>query len=439
MNEGDKNMDTSSTHNRIRMMLSNEKRQAVYEMLLQKSVDGKLMRHITMMVASSFGIPKRTVQRIWKQAKDCGTNVDVSYRKTKNCGRKRIQIDLDRIQSVPLHKRTTLRSLSSAINISPSILARRLKFGKIRRHSNAIKPILKEENKRSRLQFCLSMLEANTIPHEPIFKGMYNMVHIDEKWFYMTKKSENYYLLPYEEDPLRTCKSKNFIGKVMFLVALARPRFDTERNVIFSRKIGVFPFVDQVHAKRSSVNRAAGTMETKLMTSINRQVIKSFLLEKVLPAIKEKWPKEDLNYPIFIQQDNAKTHISNDDVNFRRSATEGGFDIRLIEQPANSLNLNVLDLGFFAAVQSLKDKEAPNTIDELISAVVKLFEAFPCTKSDYIFLTLQLCMVEIMEEKGSQRYKIPHINKLMLERRGELPSQIKCDVALIQEVIQYLQ
>ena len=125
------------------------------------------------------------------------------------------------------------------MNMSISTCSRLLKSGAIRRHSNAIKPFLKEENKRSRLQFCISMLDENNIPHDSGFKGMYNIVHIDKKWFYMTKKSENYYLLPYEEEPLRTYKSKNFIAKVMFLVALARPRFDAEGNEFFSGKIGV--------------------------------------------------------------------------------------------------------------------------------------------------------------------------------------------------------
>ncbi|KAJ0034614.1 hypothetical protein Pint_26432 [Pistacia integerrima] len=53
---------------------------------------------------------------------------------------------------------------------------------------------------------------------------MENIIHVDEKWFYMTKQSEKYYLLPDEDEPLRTCKSKTFITKVMFLAAVTRPR-----------------------------------------------------------------------------------------------------------------------------------------------------------------------------------------------------------------------
>ena len=164
------------------------------------------------------------------------------------------------------------------------------------------------------------------------------------------KKNENYYFLPYEDDPMRTCKNKNFIEKVMFLVALARLRFDAQGNAIFFGKIGVFPFVVQEPAKRNSVNRVAGTLETKPLTLVRREVMRSYLIEKVLPAIKAKWPREDLGNPIFIQQDNARTHNDHDDAEFCLEANKDGFNIRLTCQPANSLDLNVLDLGFFNAI-----------------------------------------------------------------------------------------
>ena len=43
------------------------------------------------------------------------------------------------------------------------------------------------------------------------FKGLFDVVFINEKWFYLTRKSERYYLLPYEDEPLSTCRSKNNI------------------------------------------------------------------------------------------------------------------------------------------------------------------------------------------------------------------------------------
>ena len=108
--------------------------------------------------------------------------------------------------------------------------------------------------------------------------------------------------------------------------------------------------------------------------------------------------KRGLRNPIFIQQDNARTHIDHDNAEFCQEANKDGFKICLICQPANSPDLNVLDLGFFGAIQSLKYKESPTTMDELVNAVVKSFETFPTVKSNHIFLTLQLCMIEIMKE-----------------------------------------
>ncbi|KAI4351456.1 hypothetical protein L6164_005825 [Bauhinia variegata] len=101
------------------------------------------------------------------------------------------------------------------------------------------------------------------------------------KWFYMTKKGQNYYLLVDEEEPRCTCKCKSFIGKVMFLVVLTHPRFASQGNEVFSRKIDVFQFVTQEPAKRTSVNKIARTLETKAIALVKIDVVRSFFIEKV--------------------------------------------------------------------------------------------------------------------------------------------------------------
>lgn len=67
------------------------------------------------------------------------------------------------------------------------------------------------------------------VEHNGIF-NLYEYMHIDEKWFYMTKIKHNYYLLLDEEPPERQCKSKRFITKNMFMAAVARPRWDSQKN-----------------------------------------------------------------------------------------------------------------------------------------------------------------------------------------------------------------
>ena len=77
-------------------------------------------------------------------------------------------------------------------------------------------------------------------------------MHIDEKWFYMTRRCQKYYLALDEDKPKRGIRNKGFIPKVMFLVAITRPRFDALGTCTFDGKIGMFPFVTREPSKRSS-------------------------------------------------------------------------------------------------------------------------------------------------------------------------------------------
>lgn len=92
------------------------------------------------------------------------------------------------------------------------------------------------------------------------------------------------------------------------------------------------------------MNRPAGTMVTKAMASVIRDISRSFLVHKVVSAIKDKWPREDLMHPIFTHRDNARTHIDPSDTEFFQVAREDGFDIRLMCEPPSPPGLNVLDL-----------------------------------------------------------------------------------------------
>ncbi|XP_074305096.1 uncharacterized protein LOC141640033 [Silene latifolia] len=176
--------------------------------------------------------------------------------------------------------------------------------------------------------------------------------------------------------------------------ASARPRI-TNGVVTFDGKIGIFPFSCIVPAKRSSKNRSKGTLETKPIDRITRAVIKKCIIEKILPAIKAKWP-DGKGRKIFIQQDNARPHILSNDPEFKRAAMEDGWDIELIYQPPNSPDLNILDLGHFRSIQTIQHEKAPRSVMQLVDAVLK----------------------------GSNRYKIPHIGKKRLDIMGMLPTTI---------------
>ena len=154
------------------------------------------------------------------------------------------------------------------------------------------------------------MLEQESLNDAPIFRNMLNKVHINEKWFYMTKESEKYYPHPPEEEhPMRTCRSKKFIVKVMFLPAVAQLCFDCFKNKHLDGKIGIFPFAFKEPAKSNSKNRVAGTLEIKPIPSVTKDVYRRSLINNVLPAICAKWPRSNVISSIFIQYDNEKSHI----------------------------------------------------------------------------------------------------------------------------------
>ena len=303
-------------------------------------------------LAKKFEVNVRTIQRIWqlamKQIAD-GLPVDVSSKKKGRCGRKPIDIDLSKIPTIPLNRRSTIRSLAWQLGCNPTTLFRKFEMQLIRRHSNAMSPTLTEKHKEKRAQFCLGMIDENTIgTADPLFIDMYRILHVDEKWFNMTKSNQTYYLLPDEPDPIRPLPS-SCIGKVMFLTAVARPRYDSEGNMTFDGKIGMWPFVQEIPAQRRSENRERGTLETKNLV-VTRKVMREYFLDKLLPAIKALWPQEDVGQTIFIQQDNAKPYILPDDLAFVEAVANSRLKIRLMQQPANSPDLNVLDLGFFRSI-----------------------------------------------------------------------------------------
>lgn len=154
----------------------------------------------------------------------------------------------------------------------------------------------------------------------------------------------------------------------------------------------------QEPAKRGSKNRLKGTLVTKPI-NVTRDVSRSYLITKVLPAIVAKWPPEARVETIWIQQDNARTHIEPNDEAFCHAVRQTGLDIRLFNQPANSPDLNVLDLGFFAALQSKSYLTTSKNMDELIQNVQREFSTYDESKIRNVFLTLQGCMIEVMKKR----------------------------------------
>ncbi|ETW06971.1 hypothetical protein H310_03074 [Aphanomyces invadans] len=140
-------------------------------------------------------------------------------------------------------------------------------------------------------------------------------------------------------------------------------------------------YFTKVSPQRDNVNRKAGTLETKSVV-VTKDVYRTVLLEK---------------------HDNARAHVTPSDPELQSAFNTYrslGWMMSLAPQPPNSPDTNVLDLGFFAAIQSLQHRKSARTIDELVGheETLKLF--------------------------GGNGYKVPHMSKHKEERKGMLPENV---------------
>ena len=353
-------------------------------------------------------------------------------------GQKRKEYSEQFLQSVPLHQRTTVRSFAGALKISTAAVFRLKKQGKLRSHTSNNHPRVTHSHKLQRMQWVLSQIIPRTPNAAPTFNNMSNVIHSDEKWFYLNPETRRFYLLPKEDDPYRCEPSKKYKMKVMFMSLISRPIYDNEGTLVHDGKYGIFPFVYYQRAARSSKNRAAGTIETKANQNVNRHSIREMLLQNVIPAIKEKWPAERMGKDVWIQWDNARPHIIPTDDEWIAATQEDGWDIKMVFQPPQSPDLNVLDLGLFRTIQSIQYQSFPKTLDDLIDGVKEAYNEFDPIVNKYTWLTLQTCMVEILKNEGGNNYKIPHMGKRRLDEQGQLPNNIEVPDEVIANAVNHL-
>ena len=246
---------------------------------------------------------------------------------------------------------------------------------------------------------------------------MEDLIHINEKWFYLTKDGQHFIIMAEEAEPYRHVKHKSFLMKIMFLCVVARPRYDTNKNAWFDGKIGIWPIGKWEPAKQSLKKHTKGIPVWKNQ-SIMPDVYFEYLIQKLLPAIKQKWPMNSGR--IWLQQDGAKSHILDDNEEFKEAGDDIGLNLTVYTESPNSPDTNILDLGFIKAIQSFND-DCPTNEEELIKSVEKAYGWYPMHKLNRVWLTLQSCLNMIIQNDGGNDYKILHMGKESLEQRGLLP------------------
>ena len=394
--------------------------------------DGSLPNGSFKKVAEYFGCSWRTISALWKHTQKNESHGLINSPAIRSNRHKRGRMALydpeailEDVQRIPRKKRKSIRKLAKQLGVGYGTIHRLKKKKLLWKHNNRLKPFLTDENKLHRIQYVLDHIDQHTSSRRQVYIDMFDRIHLDEKWFYLTRDGEAYILAKGEEPPHRTVKHKNHIIKVMLLCAMARPRWDTARNCIWDGKIGIWPIGNFEPAKRNSKNRPKGTLVWK-NEEVNREVYRKILIDKVIPAIKEKWPR-GCNRKIWMQQDGAKAHIAPDDEEWLEGVKEAGMDkkLALYTQPPNSPDFNLNDLGFFRALQSDYEDECPEDEAGIIDFVQMAFNRYDHVMINRIWLTLQSCLNCALERNGDNDYKIPHMGKEKLEKEGKLPTVLE--------------
>ncbi|KAH9153421.1 hypothetical protein AeRB84_004326, partial [Aphanomyces euteiches] len=379
--------------------LTLQERQSVINHLLLNVKDPsmKLKPGAIRDVAAKFGVTAKTISRIWRRADidvNCGRVLcsDVSSRRTGNVGRKLKWLDVaGRIKKISFNRRTSLTKTAKAQQMPYKTL----------------QCYFKRANKLAPVKWALDHVRNRGGLY---IDDMMDVVHIDEKWFFMTKLKTNYYLAPDEEPPHRTERSKQHITKVMFMVAVARPRWDEATQTWFDGKIGVWPFVIEVPAGEvHQQGNIQGHASHQSYTS-NQKKVATWIYKKRV-----------------ILQDNARPHVAAFDDDVSAACTDSEWNMIVRNQPPNSPDMNVLDLGFFRAIQSLQENCHSHYMMEIIDAVNSAWRDVEARALNNNFFTLQACLQEVLRIEGDNKYKIPHMRKSSLLACGMLPEVLPCD------------
>ena len=120
-----------------------------------------------------------------------------------------------------------------------------------------------------------------------------------------------------------------------------------------------------------------------------------------------------------IQPDNARPHITCDDLHVQGAARKDGWKMKLVKQPANLPDLNILDLGFFRSLQAIQQKKGAKDVNTLVSNVQKAFDEITGDTLLRNFTTLNEVMKCVLDNEGGNHFKIPYSKNLHRMRPGE--------------------
>lgn len=160
----------------------------------------------------------------------------------------------------------------------------------------------------------------------------------------------------------------------------------------------------------------------------------------VIDTIKEKWPAW-LDKSVIIQQDGARPHTGRDVVHrIEQYACTGGWSITMKTQPAQSPDLNILDLGFFHSLKVRVGhlKRTARNMVELIENVQEAYEDYDYDTLNNVWAHLFACYNCILAVNGDNEYTAPHTGVRTRSKKGLTAVKLTIDVENYNRVFKLL-
>jgi len=274
---------------------------------------------------------------------------------------------------------------------------------------NYIKPTLTAAQKLSRLQFCQAQIVSNA--NGKLFAPPHNRVHVDETWYYIDVNRSHCLIFPGQKipEPRRTRHKSNMV-KVMCLAAIGYPHHRPDGSY-FDGKIGVWPLVEKIAAKRKSCLRAKGTLVSTPCSMNAKKYVECYAQSDGIVAEVKKHLYHLNAMGIVVQHDGAAPHTGGGAPKAIKDAfAASGLNAKLVQQPAQSPDLNVLDLGLFNGMKSdaNKIKGVGKSVDTCIERMQNAFRDYSSDSIAHVFGVLYEVYRLTIRDEGDNIYVLPH-------------------------------
>lgn len=286
------------------------------------------------------------------------------------------------VNFIRVRRNASLRDISAATEIPKSTVKRLLDTDEMLLKNKRWCPSLTEEQREKRLKFC--RLKR--------YNDWCNWIDLDEKIFQLVVNEKVRY---HAGSPRKSneVQSRRNIQQIMCISAVAKP--DAEHH--FSGLIGIWRVVKEYSAQRVSKNYSRGEIYEK-DTTLTADYYCNFMTTIIIPEVCHKMPWSN---HIFIQQDNAPPHVGNNTVQRLNDFGDTQHPVvTIINQPPQSPELNLNDLGFFHSLSKRAHKHPTTNLDALWTAVQQNYWQTPPETLLTLWKTKTAVIQSVIAAKG---------------------------------------